>query len=255
MMPSWKYGQESNKEEELTGMDMEHWENQDTIVNASFYGRASDPSIKCRLHLAPCLKYVAFEGINIGRRFYTSMTGGIDCGVAEWVDAPWPSVLQRCLVKIWEMFHEVNCGRVMVHKNHKKEVAKLNKQLFVDDQYNQLVQDVINMFDWAYQNNRLITDEESYSHRPMMPSWKYGQESSKEEELTSMDMEQWGGIDCGVAEWVDAPWPSVLQRCLVKIWEMFHEVNCGRVMDHKNHKKEVAKLNKQLLKLMISTTS
>ncbi|KAI4996392.1 hypothetical protein ZWY2020_051177 [Hordeum vulgare] len=88
----------------------------------------------------------------------------------------------------------------------------------------------------------------------MMPSWKYGQESSKEEELTSMDMEQWGGIDCGVAEWVDAP-ALILQRCLVKIWEMFHEVNCGRVMVHKNHKKEVAKLNKQLLKLMISTTS
>ncbi|KAI4977022.1 hypothetical protein ZWY2020_050629 [Hordeum vulgare] len=78
-MPSWKDGEDSSKEEDLVGMDLEqHWvsallytyENPDSTIYASFCGRAIDPSIKCRLHLAPGMKYVAFEGIIIGRRFY-----------------------------------------------------------------------------------------------------------------------------------------------------------------------------------------
>ncbi|KAI5000464.1 hypothetical protein ZWY2020_005053 [Hordeum vulgare] len=101
-------------------------ENHDTTIDAPFCGLAADPSIKCWLHLAPCIKYVAFEGINTRRRFCGY---GIDCGVAEWVDAPWPSILQRCLVKLWEMFHEENCGKVMDHEKHKKEMDKTNKQL------------------------------------------------------------------------------------------------------------------------------
>ncbi|KAI4997550.1 hypothetical protein ZWY2020_052892 [Hordeum vulgare] len=109
-------------------------ENRDTTINASFCGRATDPSIKCRPHLASCMKYVTFEGINTGRRFYGCGVQleildacGTDCGFAEWVDAPWPSILQACLVKLWEMFHEENCGRVMDHEKHKKEMDKVNK--------------------------------------------------------------------------------------------------------------------------------
>lgn len=45
-------------------------ENPDTTVDASFYGKVIDPSMKCRLHQVPALNYVAFEGINTGRRFY-----------------------------------------------------------------------------------------------------------------------------------------------------------------------------------------
>ena len=44
--------------------------NPDTTIDASFCGRAADASITCRLHLAPCMKYVAFEGIHTSRRFY-----------------------------------------------------------------------------------------------------------------------------------------------------------------------------------------
>ncbi|KAI4981461.1 hypothetical protein ZWY2020_021953 [Hordeum vulgare] len=32
-------------------------------------------------------------------------------------------------------------------------------------------------------------------------------------------------------EWVDAPWPVILQRCLTKLWDMYHEENLGRVED------------------------
>ncbi|KAF7085962.1 hypothetical protein CFC21_089321 [Triticum aestivum] len=61
-MPSWKDGEESSKEEELA--------NPGTTIDASFCGRAADASIKCTLHLAPCMKYVAFEGKDTVRRFY-----------------------------------------------------------------------------------------------------------------------------------------------------------------------------------------
>ena len=44
--------------------------NRGTTIDASFCGRAADASITCRLHLAPCMKYVAFEGKDTGRRFY-----------------------------------------------------------------------------------------------------------------------------------------------------------------------------------------
>jgi len=44
--------------------------NPDTTIDPSFCGRAADASITCRLHLAPCMKYVAFEGKDTGRRFY-----------------------------------------------------------------------------------------------------------------------------------------------------------------------------------------
>ncbi|KAI4994395.1 hypothetical protein ZWY2020_029443 [Hordeum vulgare] len=122
-MPSWKDGEESSEEEEL--------ENRDTTIDASFYGRASDPSIKCRLHLAPVGEHrMGNKKIPTRTKTYHG-DDGIDCRVAEWVDAPWPSILQRCLGKIWEMFHEANSGR-----------------------------DVTNMFDWEDQNNRLMTKEE-----------------------------------------------------------------------------------------------
>nr|XP_040252007.1 uncharacterized protein LOC109770344 [Aegilops tauschii subsp. strangulata] len=145
-MPSWKDGEESSEEEELVGMDLEqHWANPGTTIDASFCGRAADASITCRLHLAPCMKYVAFEGKDTGRRFYGCVVPQLQ--ESNWVDAPWPSILQRCLEKIWEMFHEENHGRMIDHEKYKKELDKVNKQLdTLGDQYNQ--------------NNRVMSDEE-----------------------------------------------------------------------------------------------
>jgi hypothetical protein len=85
---------------------------------------------------------------------------GVNCGVVEWVDGPWPPVLQRCLSKLWEMFHEQNCGRVLDKEKFEKELAKLkseherelaklrteNDKLCIE--YTKLVDDVSKMFDW-----------------------------------------------------------------------------------------------------------
>ncbi|KAE8807031.1 hypothetical protein D1007_16707 [Hordeum vulgare] len=78
-----------------------------------------------------------------------------------------------------------------------------------------------------------------------MLSWNDGDESS-EDEFVGMDMELWDGIHYGVSEWVDAPWLGVLQRCLMKVWEMFHEENHGGMVDHQAHKEETVKLKQEL---------
>ncbi|XBH87177.1 hypothetical protein VPH35_074691 [Triticum aestivum] len=40
-----------------------------------------------------------------------------------------------------------------------------------------------------------------------------------------------GGVNCGVVQWVDPVWPDALKNCLIKLWEMFHEQNLGRIQD------------------------
>ncbi|KAI4990363.1 hypothetical protein ZWY2020_038726 [Hordeum vulgare] len=90
-----------------------------------------------------------------------------------------------------------------------------------------------------------------------MASWG-DLDDNNEEELayTSMGMDLWGVIDFGVVEWVDGPWRIILQRCLTKLWDMFHEQNHGRVtdrevhhMEHENATKDVEDVKKKLIEL------
>ncbi|KAI4983909.1 hypothetical protein ZWY2020_046616 [Hordeum vulgare] len=68
---------------------------------------------------------------------------GLNCGVEEWVDGPWPEILQRCLLRIWDMYHEQNLGRVKDKQAHEKEMGKLKKEIdFLSNNYSQLVEDV-----------------------------------------------------------------------------------------------------------------
>ena len=47
------------------------------------------------------------------------------------------------------------------HEKYKKELDKVKKQLdTLGDQYSQLVEEVTKMFDWADQNNWVMSDEE-----------------------------------------------------------------------------------------------
>ena len=74
---------------------------------------------------------------------------GVNCGVTEWVDTPWHPILQNCLSRLWDMYHEQNCGRVVDKQKYEKHLAKLkteNDKLCIE--YTKLVQDVSKMFDW-----------------------------------------------------------------------------------------------------------
>ncbi|VAH85914.1 unnamed protein product [Triticum turgidum subsp. durum] len=150
-MPSWNDEETSSEEEcKVVSMDMGLIEEPYTIVKPLFYGQLELAQPKCILHQMRPIKRVAFEGIE----------NGVNCGVVEWVDGPWPPVLQRCLSKLWEMFHEQNCGRVLDKEKFEKELAKLkceherelaklkmeNDKLCIE--YTRLVDDVSKMFDW-----------------------------------------------------------------------------------------------------------
>ncbi|KAM3402407.1 hypothetical protein ACQJBY_006348 [Aegilops geniculata] len=89
-----------------------------------------------------------------------------------------------------------------------------------------------------------------------MPSWNDGDTSSEDEcDITSMDMALWSeGVNCGVTEWVDQAWPPILQNCLSRLWDMFHEHNCGRVVDKHKYEKHLAKLKTKNDKLCIEYT-
>ncbi|KAE8800629.1 hypothetical protein D1007_23872 [Hordeum vulgare] len=82
---------------------------------------------------------------------------GVNCGVVQWVDAPWPDILQRCLARLWEMYQEQNFGRVKDQQAHDKEVVKLKKEIdFLSNSYSQLVEDVSKLFD--YQDGKMSHD-------------------------------------------------------------------------------------------------
>ncbi|KAF7080353.1 hypothetical protein CFC21_084447 [Triticum aestivum] len=150
-MPSWNDEETSSEEDcQVVSMDMGLMEEPDTIVEPLFCGQLELAQAKCILHQMRPIKRVAYEGIE----------NGVNCDVVEWVDGPWPPVLQRCLSKLWEMFHEQNCGRILDKEKFEKELAKLkceherelaklkmeNDKLCIE--YTKLVDDVSKMFDW-----------------------------------------------------------------------------------------------------------
>ncbi|KAI5016369.1 hypothetical protein ZWY2020_006220, partial [Hordeum vulgare] len=128
-MPSWNDGETSSDDDrEAISMGMGLLEEPDIIVEPLFYGQLEISEPKCILHLMRPLKCVAFEG---------------------WVDKPWPTILQRCLSKLWEMFHDKKCGKVLDGENFEEQLAKLkDENVKICTKYNKLVEDVGKMFDW-----------------------------------------------------------------------------------------------------------
>ncbi|KAM3257489.1 hypothetical protein ACQJBY_049660 [Aegilops geniculata] len=187
-MPSWNDEQTSSEEEcEIVSMDMGLMEEPDTTVEPLFCGQLELAHPKCILHQLRPIKRVAFEGPE----------NGVNCGVVEWVDGPWPIVLQRCLCKLWEMFHEQNCGRVLdkekfekelakLKSEHKRELAKLrteNDKLCIE--YTKLVDDVSKMFDW--QDGRV--DKKVYQKQVEEEELEKKKKELEEKAMLEMQME------------------------------------------------------------------
>ncbi|VAI36280.1 unnamed protein product [Triticum turgidum subsp. durum] len=142
-MPSWYDEDSSDEDINMVSLDQQLFETPDTVVEPSFCGSYTESEPTCMMHHQRPKKMVAFEGVN--------------CVVVEWVDGPWPEILQRCLTRIWDMYHEQNLGRVNDKQAHEKEVAKLQKEIdFLSNNYSQLVEDVSNLFD--YQDGKMSHD-------------------------------------------------------------------------------------------------
>ncbi|KAF7018693.1 hypothetical protein CFC21_031951 [Triticum aestivum] len=142
-MPSCNDEESSDEDTCMVSMDPQIFETPDSVVDPSFCGSYTESLPTCMMHHQRPKKMVAFEGVN--------------CGVVEWVDGPWPEILQRCLTRIWDMYHEQNLGRVKDKQAHEKEVAKLKKEIdFLLNNYSQLVEDVSKLFD--YQDGKMSHD-------------------------------------------------------------------------------------------------
>ncbi|XBI83668.1 hypothetical protein VPH35_092141 [Triticum aestivum] len=163
-MPSWNDGDESSHDDSMRGnlMDMEYFDTPDTIPEPLWCGAPMEEVAKCTLHQMKPRKCVAFEGANTGRRFY-------GCPV------------QNCLIKLWEMFHEKNLGRIQDKHAYEDEVAKLKKEYdHLCTEYHKMVDDVSKMFDWQDGVGKI-------DYQKAMDAKKY--EKKKEELELEMKME------------------------------------------------------------------
>ncbi|XBI13113.1 hypothetical protein VPH35_139888 [Triticum aestivum] len=138
-MPSWPNSNETSDDDdeymsEFSSMQMEVRQTPDTVIDPSFCGLVTESDRRCILHRQRAGKFLAFEGTDTGRRFIGCATeDGVNCGVLEWVDAPWPVIMQRA----------------QDNEAHGIEVAKLQKELdSLANQYSQLVDDVSKLFDF-----------------------------------------------------------------------------------------------------------
>ncbi|KAF7057142.1 hypothetical protein CFC21_064464 [Triticum aestivum] len=154
-MPSWPNNNETSAADddeymnEYDNMQMEYFQTPDTVIDPSFCGLVVESDRKCILHRQRPGRFVAFEGSDTGRRFIGyATTDGVNCGVLVLVDAPWPVILQRCLTKLRDMYHEENLGRVQDKDAHEIEVEKLKELDSLANQYSQLVDDVSKLFDY-----------------------------------------------------------------------------------------------------------
>ncbi|XBI64417.1 hypothetical protein VPH35_044572 [Triticum aestivum] len=94
-------------------MGIEYFETSSIIPEPLFCGVPMEEVNECMLHEMIPRKCVAFEGASTGRRFYgCPVHGGVNCAVVKWVDPARPDILKNCLIKLWEMFHEQNVGRI-----------------------------------------------------------------------------------------------------------------------------------------------
>ncbi|KAI4968294.1 hypothetical protein ZWY2020_057949 [Hordeum vulgare] len=152
-----KEEESSDNEICMVFMDQQLFQTPDTVVDPSFCGSFPESEPTCMMHHQRPKKMVAFEGSLTGRRFLGCLRAGVNCGVVEWVDAPWPDILQRCLARLWEMYREENFGRVKDQQAHDEEVVKLKKEIdFLSNSYSQLVEDVSKLFD--YQDGKMSHD-------------------------------------------------------------------------------------------------
>ncbi|XBH95639.1 hypothetical protein VPH35_086167 [Triticum aestivum] len=157
-MPSWNDEESSDEDINMVSMDPQLFETPDSVVEPSFRGSYTESEPTCMMHHQRPKKMVTFEGAFDWEVIPgLSCAAGANCGVVEWVDDPWPEILQRCLTRIWDMYHEQNLVRVKDKQAHEKEVAKLQKEIdFLSNNYNQLVEDVSKLFD--YQDGKMSHD-------------------------------------------------------------------------------------------------
>ncbi|XBJ27192.1 hypothetical protein VPH35_004493 [Triticum aestivum] len=70
-------------------------------------GIAHDLSSRC-LHQEPCVRLVAFESVDTGRRFLACAQekAELKCNYLEWIDPEWSVAMQFTLTELWSMYNK-----------------------------------------------------------------------------------------------------------------------------------------------------
>ncbi|XBI51691.1 hypothetical protein VPH35_034176 [Triticum aestivum] len=77
-----------------------------TIPCYEWSGIAHDLS-SCCLHREPCVRLVAFDSLDTGRRFLVcGQKEEVKCNYVEWVDPEWSVATNFCLRELWSMYDE-----------------------------------------------------------------------------------------------------------------------------------------------------
>ncbi|KAE8778245.1 cbl-interacting protein kinase 13 [Hordeum vulgare] len=81
-------------------------------------------SSRC-MHLEPCLRQVAFQSTNTGRRFLACAKEMAEekCCYLEWIDPEWSVAMQFCIGQLWSMHDKENEDRI-------RENLKLGEENF-----------------------------------------------------------------------------------------------------------------------------
>ncbi|KAF7044792.1 hypothetical protein CFC21_053974 [Triticum aestivum] len=82
-----------------------------TMHDPYFNGTDAYVNVLCE-HGEPAERFVAFEGMHMGRRFLgCAKKEGINCGVVQWIDFEWPDSMEKALAKLWDMYEEIKSAR------------------------------------------------------------------------------------------------------------------------------------------------
>ena len=124
---------------------------------------------------------------------FSFQQGGVNCGVVQWVDAPWPEILQNCLIRLWDMFFESNQDRAKDKAAHDKEVAILIKEkdkVWAD--YQKMVDEVTQMFDWqdGVGNVKYVDQNKIAENAEKLEKEKQALQMQLEMEKMKLDKEQ-----------------------------------------------------------------
>ncbi|XBI35550.1 hypothetical protein VPH35_121217 [Triticum aestivum] len=78
-----------------------------TISCYEWSGIVHDLSSRC-LHQEPCVRLVAFESVDTGRRFLACAQekAELKCNYLEWIDPEWSVAMQFTLIELWSMYNK-----------------------------------------------------------------------------------------------------------------------------------------------------
>ncbi|KAI5020876.1 hypothetical protein ZWY2020_054286 [Hordeum vulgare] len=110
-------------------------ETPDTVVDPSFCGSFPESEPTCVMHHQRPKKMVAFRGSLTGRRFLGCLVQqdeGVNCGVVEWVDAPWPDILQSQLVEDVSKLFDYQDGKMSHDMDYISEAINKKKKELED---------------------------------------------------------------------------------------------------------------------------